>query len=585
MKTKYLFSFAALALIMSACSSDENIERTSEPSANRIPFSAVISANATTRGLTEDENHKAITAKWEVGEQVAIIHSAIIDTLTITAVDNQGQATIEGYVNTVNNYDMAQVVYAGSKGMEKFLKDMKSFGFDDFNKDYINAMLRKYGQGGTLQGINDSLDYRYAQTQLRVTKNSATFTTATALLSQNAIWKVDLTTDGTTLLNANPLSIIIGNDTLVADMGTDSSSFYMAFVPNSTSYQFLCTDKDGKILRCKFNLREELKPGYYYKSTLTMRAINYVTKLALDQANLKMIMEDTSGTYTLKTTITPTDATDKAVTWKSSDVNIATVDENGKVTAVGQGKATITCTATNGTSDTDDDETATCEVEVFAPGSVPYIRYNVMTNAYENDVVAADNFWKLSNSTDIGEPLAAGTYVVSEDTEFREVVLFKGDVELIIADGVTLTCDYCLGDDTNYSLTIHGQKERSGKITANEMTVNKLTFDGGSLEVKNNTVGGNAIKANNILLAGGSLTAIGGPSDATNTAGYGIMLSGLLNANVGTLSAHGLLGIYSETMDPIRLSNGLKLYEGDDQYPTDMAANQNSNTKPYAMIK
>ena len=585
MKTKYLFSFAALALIMSACSSDENIERTSEPSANRIPFSAVISANATTRGLTEDENHKAITAKWEVGEQVAIIHSAIIDTLTITAVDNQGQATIEGYVNTVNNYDMAQVVYAGSKGMEKFLKDMKSFGFDDFNKDYINAMLRKYGQGGTLQGINDSLDYRYAQTQLRVTKNSATFTTATALLSQNAIWKVDLTTDGTTLLNANPLSIIIGNDTLVADMGTDSSSFYMAFVPNSTSYQFLCTDKDGKILRCKFNLREELKPGYYYKSTLTMRAINYVTKLALDQANLKMIMEDTSGTYTLKTTITPTDATDKAVTWKSSDVNIATVDENGKVTAVGQGKATITCTATNGTSDTDDDETATCEVEVFAPGSVPYIRYNVMTNAYENDVVAADNFWKLSNSTDISEPLAAGTYVVSEDTEFREVVLFKGDVELIIADGVTLTCDYCLGDDTNYSLTIHGQKERSGKITANEMTVNKLTFDGGSLEVKNNTVGGNAIKANNILLAGGSLTAIGGPSDATNTAGYGIMLSGLLNANVGTLSAHGLLGIYSETMDPIRLSNGLKLYEGDDQYPTDMAANQNSNTKPYAMIK
>jgi hypothetical protein len=585
MKTKYLFSFAALALIMSACSSDENIERTSEPSANRIPFSAVISANATTRGLTEDENHKAITAKWEVGEQVAIIHSAIIDTLTITAVDNQGQATIEGYVNTVNNYDMAQVVYAGSKGMEKFLKDMKSFGFDDFNKDYINAMLRKYGQGGTLQGINDSLDYRYAQTPLRVTKNSATFTTATALLSQNAIWKVDLTTDGTTLLNANPLSIIIGKDTLVADMGTDSSSFYMAFVPNSTSYQFLCTDKDGKILRCKFNLREELKPGYYYKSTLTMRAINYVTKLALDQANLKMIMEDTSGTYTLKTTITPTDATDKAVTWKSSDVNIATVDENGKVTAVGQGKATITCTATNGTSDTDDDETATCEVEVFAPGSVPYIRYNVMTNAYENDVVAADNFWKLSNSTDISEPLAAGTYVVSEDTEFLEAVFFKGDVELIIADGKKLTCDYCLGDDTNYSLTIHGQKERSGKITANYMTVNKLTFDGGSLEVKNNNAGGNAIKANNILLAGGSLTAIGGPSDATNTAGYGIMLSGLLNANVGTLSAHGLLGIYSETMDPIRLSNGLKLYEGDDQYPTDEAANQNSNTKPYAMIK
>lgn len=66
---------------------------------------------------------------------------------------------------------------------------------------------------------------------------------------------------------------------------------------------------------------------------------------------------------TLTPTVSPDNATDKTVTWTTSDASVATVAD-GVVTAVAAGTATITATATNGTDDTSDDKTATCAVTV-----------------------------------------------------------------------------------------------------------------------------------------------------------------------------------------------------------------------------
>lgn len=63
-------------------------------------------------------------------------------------------------------------------------------------------------------------------------------------------------------------------------------------------------------------------------------------------------------TATIKAIVTPDDATDKTVTWTSSDDTVATVDSNGVVTGVKEGTATITATTTDGGF------TATCEVTV-----------------------------------------------------------------------------------------------------------------------------------------------------------------------------------------------------------------------------
>lgn len=66
-------------------------------------------------------------------------------------------------------------------------------------------------------------------------------------------------------------------------------------------------------------------------------------------------------TLQLTATIYPDSATNKTVTWKSSDKTVATVDESGLVTAVGNGTANITATTEDGNFK------ATCQVTVEIP--------------------------------------------------------------------------------------------------------------------------------------------------------------------------------------------------------------------------
>ena len=64
---------------------------------------------------------------------------------------------------------------------------------------------------------------------------------------------------------------------------------------------------------------------------------------------VKQSVSITEGkTYMLTATVLPENATNKNVTWKSSNTKVATVDENGKITAVSKGTALITVTTEDG---------------------------------------------------------------------------------------------------------------------------------------------------------------------------------------------------------------------------------------------
>lgn len=81
-----------------------------------------------------------------------------------------------------------------------------------------------------------------------------------------------------------------------------------------------------------------------------------VSSITLNENTLALTV---GGSETLTATVLPDDATNKNVTWESSDSRVATVDENGKVTAVKQGTATITVKSVSNDTVTD-----TCEVTV-----------------------------------------------------------------------------------------------------------------------------------------------------------------------------------------------------------------------------
>lgn len=69
------------------------------------------------------------------------------------------------------------------------------------------------------------------------------------------------------------------------------------------------------------------------------------------------------STFTLVATIAPEDATNKSVTWASSDDAVATVDANGVVRGIAEGTADITVTTVDG------EFTDVCAVTVTANGS------------------------------------------------------------------------------------------------------------------------------------------------------------------------------------------------------------------------
>ena len=103
--------------------------------------------------------------------------------------------------------------------------------------------------------------------------------------------------------------------------------------------------------------------GYYKECACGNKS--YATAVPVLGVTLdKQTMSLTVGsTGTLTATITPTDAANQSLTWTSDKEAVATVDENGKVTAVAEGTAKITVKTVDG------EKTAVCTVTVTAKTS------------------------------------------------------------------------------------------------------------------------------------------------------------------------------------------------------------------------
>lgn len=84
-----------------------------------------------------------------------------------------------------------------------------------------------------------------------------------------------------------------------------------------------------------------------FKDTCKVTVSKYV-KVKDVNLNASSKKLNAGETYTLKATVSPSNASNKSVTWKSSDTSVAKVNSSGKITAVGKGTATITCTTKDG---------------------------------------------------------------------------------------------------------------------------------------------------------------------------------------------------------------------------------------------
>jgi len=97
--------------------------------------------------------------------------------------------------------------------------------------------------------------------------------------------------------------------------------------------------------------------GFKGTCTVTSKTV-HVTGVTLNKTELEMEAYGSASQYKLVQTVAPNNATDKTVSWASSDPTVATVDGSGNVTALKPGNASITVTTKDG------QHTATCLITV-----------------------------------------------------------------------------------------------------------------------------------------------------------------------------------------------------------------------------
>lgn len=139
-----------------------------------------------------------------------------------------------------------------------------------------------------------------------------------------------------------------GNETTVEATVSPADATDVKVSYASTDEAVATVDKDGKV--------QILQPGECdIVTTLTQEGKKVVEKKTHIKAFYEVegiTLDKTEGiltagnTVTLNATVLPEEIADETiVTWTSSDEKVATVDENGKVTAIAAGKATITANA------------------------------------------------------------------------------------------------------------------------------------------------------------------------------------------------------------------------------------------------
>ena len=140
-----------------------------------------------------------------------------------------------------------------------------------------------------------------------------------------------------------------------------------------------------------------------------------VTGVTLSQTAVTL---DIDQSITLTATVAPENATNKAVMWASDKTDIATVDANGKVTAVAAGTANITVTTADG------GKTATCTVTVnpATEPEDPTVVREWVDSALDYDYVV-DNY----GTSDTTEVITVGKFTFDAKIDFvKEHSSFKG---------------------------------------------------------------------------------------------------------------------------------------------------------------
>jgi len=195
--------------------------------------------------------------------------------------------------------------------------------------------------------------------------------------------------------------------------------------------------------------------GYTATCTVTVNAATVsVTGVSLDKNELTLTVGDTEK---LTATVEPPNASNKNVSWSSSDEAVATVSADGTVTAVGAGTATITVTTEDG------NKTATCKVTVIVPVERVSLNKSELTLVVgqTEQLIATIEPWNATNKNVSWSSSNEEVATVDEDGTVTAVGAGTATITVTTEDGnKTATCTVTVtlpSEKKIISFTIPGQ--------------------------------------------------------------------------------------------------------------------------------
>lgn len=179
-----------------------------------------------------------------------------------------------------------------------------------------------------------------------------------------------------------PLKAIKMDDIALETNGHTSETVAYTLEPaDTTEDDVTLSVADESIAKLEGNKLVAVSDGTT-KITATSGIVKTSAKVTVTTKVEQIALSKTEGvltvgnSVTVTATVTPNNATNATVNWTSSDEKVATVDSNGKVTAVAAGNATITAT-----SESDGDVSADYALTVNKAAAKPATRYSGTTSS------------------------------------------------------------------------------------------------------------------------------------------------------------------------------------------------------------
>ena len=305
----------------------------------------ILPNNATNKDIEWTSSNKSIANVDQTGKVSAVSTG----TVTITAQTSNGKN--DNCTITVKPLEVSKIEI-----------DRSNFSLDIGSN--ITLKINFYPTGSTSSIKWTSSDSGIAKVDQNgkvtgVKEGSATITATTSnnLKATSKVNVIKNTVSVTSVkLDKTTASINIGSTLTLKATITPSDASNKTLEWKSSNTNVATVDQSGKVTAKGVGTADiEVKTnnGKTAKCSITVKAIE-VTSIELDKTSTSV---NIGSSVTLKATVKPDNATNKKLTWSSSNTSVATVDQNGKVTGVSKGTVDITVKSNNG-------KTAKCSVTV-----------------------------------------------------------------------------------------------------------------------------------------------------------------------------------------------------------------------------